>query len=101
MDEKSKAQSEFNLIHENDLANYKISLLEKHLMESRESVAEIKRQELELREKQMQIIVEMQRINESNKAIDEKLIGEIKNSVEVIKTDMFTDRKSTRLNSSH
>ena len=44
------AKKEFDQIAENETANFKITLLEKHLMESREAHLELKQQELELRD---------------------------------------------------
>ena len=50
-DKIQSAKKEFDAIAENETANFKITLLEKHLMESREAQQELKQQELELRDK--------------------------------------------------
>ena len=49
-DKIQSAKKEFDAIAENETANFKITLLEKHLMESREAQQELKQQELELRD---------------------------------------------------
>ena len=54
------SKKEFDAIADSETANLKITLLEKHLMESREAALELKRQELELRDKQLAIIAQMQ-----------------------------------------
>ena len=53
------SKKEFDAIADSETANLKITLLEKHLMESREAALELKRQELELRDKQLAIIAQM------------------------------------------
>ena len=76
------AKKEFDQIAENETANFKITLLEKHLMESREAHLELKQQELELRDKQLAVIADMQKANEEAKAIDQKLVDKIDESVQ-------------------
>lgn len=84
------SKKEFDAIADSETANLKITLLEKHLMESREAALELKRQELELRDKQLAIIAQMQNAVEENKAIDKRLADKIDESIEAVRTDMFT-----------
>lgn len=84
------SKKEFDAIADSETANLKITLLEKHLMESREAALELKRQELELRDKQLAIIAQMQNAVEENKAIDKRLADKIDESIEAVRNDMFT-----------
>ena len=84
------AKKEFDQIAENETANFKITLLEKHLMESREAHLELKQRGAgRLRDKQLAVIADMQKANEEAKAIDQKLVDKIDESVQSIKTEMF------------
>ena len=94
-DKIQSAKKEFDAIAENETANFKITLLEKHLMESREAQQELKQQELELRDKQLAVIADMQKANEEAKAIDRLLADKIDESVQSIKTEMFASWQET------
>ena len=94
-DKIQSAKKEFDAIAENETANFKITLLEKHLMESREAQQELKQQELELRDKQLAVIADMQKANEEAKAIDRLLADKIDESVQSIKTEMFSSWQET------
>ena len=92
-DKIQSAKKEFDAIAENETANFKITLLEKHLMESREAQQELK--QLELRGKQLAVIADMQKANEEAKAIDRLLADKIDESVQSIKTEMFASWQET------
>lgn len=91
--EKSKTSSkaEFDAIFEKEEANYKITLLEKHLMESREEYNRLKEEELALREKQTELIAQMEENLEKTKKVDEVLAQSISDKIETIKTEMFKE----------
>lgn len=89
--EDKTAKGEFDVIFEKEDARYKVTLLEKHLMESREEFNRLKQEELELREKQMTLISEMQANLEQTKKVDEILADSINEKVESIKTEMFSE----------
>ncbi|MGI6717325.1 MAG: hypothetical protein ACOX3X_09140 [Eubacteriales bacterium] len=91
--EKSKTSSkaEFDAIFEKEEANYKITLLEKHLMESREEYNRLKEEELALRAKQTELIAQMEENLEKTKKVDEVLAQSISDKIETIKTEMFKE----------
>ncbi len=89
------AKTEFNNIFIREEANYKITLLEKHLMESRDEYNKLKEEELALRAKQTELI-EMMRDNvEKTKKVDEILAQSISDKIDTIKTEMFDQWKES------
>ena len=90
MDNKS-AKGEFDVIFEKEDARYKVTLLEKHLMESREEFNRLKEEELALRDKQVALITEMQENLEQTKKVDAILAESINQKIETIKTEMFDE----------
>lgn len=91
--EKTKlpSKAQFDAVFEKEEANYKISLLEKHLMESREEYNRLKDEELALRAKQTELISQMEENFEKTKKVDEILAQSISEKIESIKTEMFTE----------
>ena len=90
MDNETKnAKSEFDAIYEREDARYKVTLLEKHLMESREEFNRLKEEELALRQKQLEIVRQMEDSLEQTRKIDKALSDSIDEKIERIKTDMF------------
>ncbi len=90
MDNETKnAKSEFDAIYEREDARYKVTLLEKHLMESREEFNRLKEEELALRQKQLEIVRQMEDRLEQTRKIDQALSDSIDEKIERIKTDMF------------
>lgn len=93
--ENKSAKGEFDVIFEKEDARYKVTLLEKHLMESREEFNRLKEEELALREKQLTLISEMQSNLEQTKKVDAILAESINQKVETIKTEMFAEWQET------
>lgn len=87
--EVKNAKSEFDAIYEREDARYKVTLLEKHLMESREEFNRLKEEELALRQKQLEIVRQMEDSLEQTRKIDQALSDSIDEKIERIKTDMF------------
>ena len=89
MDNETKnAKSEFDAIYEREDARYKVTLLEKHLMESREEFNRLKEEELALRQKQLEIVRQMEDSLEQTRKIDQALSDSIDEKIERIKTNI-------------
>ena len=90
MDKEIKnAKGEFDAIYEREDARYKVTLLEKHLMESREEFNRLKEEELALREKQTELVRKMEENLEQTRKVDQVLSDSINEKIEQIKTEMF------------
>jgi ABC-type multidrug transport system fused ATPase/permease subunit len=94
-EEKATARSEFEAIFEREDSNHKVTLLEKHLLESREEFNRLKAEELELRKKQAELVERMQESLEKTRKVDEILAQSISDKIEGIKTEMFDEWKES------
>ncbi|MDD4124320.1 MAG: hypothetical protein PHW77_01140 [Eubacteriales bacterium] len=89
------AKTEFNALFKTEETDYKIILLEKHLMESRDEYNKLKEEELALRAKQTELVEKMEESFEKTKKVDEILAQSISEKIDVIKTEMFDEWKET------
>jgi len=89
------ARTEFNTIFQREEANYKITLLEKHLMEARDEYNKLKEEELALRAKQTELVEKMEENIEKTKKVDEILAQSISEKIDTIKTEMFDEWKES------
>ena len=87
--EKKSAKGEFDAIYEREDARFKVTLLEKHLIESREEFNRLKAEELELRERQTELIRQMEENLQNTRKVDQILADSINEKIEQIKTEMF------------
>lgn len=90
-DNKKSAKSEFEAVYEKEDARYKVTLLEKHLMECREEYNQLKQEELALRERQVELVKQMQDTMDKTKKVDEILASSIDSKIDSIKTEMFDE----------
>lgn len=86
---KGVAKTEFETIFLKEEANYKVTLLEKHLLESRDEYLKLKEEELALRAKQTELLEKMQIYVENAKKVDEILAQSISEKIDSIKTELF------------
>ncbi len=89
--ETKSAKGEFDAIYEREDERYKVTLLEKHLMESREEFNKLKEEELALREKQVEIVRQMEENLQNTRKVDQILADSISEKVEQIKSEMFNE----------
>ncbi len=90
-EKKTSAKEEFDTVFQKEQTEFKVTLLEKHLIESRDEFNRLKEEELKLRQAQTDLIEEMRQNLEKTKKVDEILAASIDEKIETIKSEMFDE----------